>query len=675
MIKNFKISNFRIFGQAGSEYKFKPITFLTGPNSSGKSSLVKAIMVVRNYIETLRNRYSVDGTFNPGEVNLNVSSMGLKLGNYLSCVNKDSGNGVIDFSYEVTSDLAPFVFEVSLSFDKSSKVDGSLEGELISIEVKLDDETILLMIRENRKLKLQSLKIDGNLMYSFTSFVKSMCYNEDAPEEWGKFRYVTYDTYFKNKQIQKRYPALFGTQLTKALKKLDESSLMFYFPILEEFKTLNKDEAIAKLSGLACSDSLEYTNRDYKGNRERVIKSFTESTKESFYEYYLELENKCLDEFTSRYWPTGYHTRFDLIRDEVCQNMELECESTPFHSWPVREFEDAYTMLTMGTWDDEELSSYIRKNLYYDEVMYETGFSSSHLLYEAYREFVHLLLSELLMTSQFSNIHYVNDSFTSVQRLYTYANKSSFAQVIREYADLKYFLEPTEKSNSRFKAINPFKDEYYNKIFEFKSGNFINKWLKELSNIDSLLLSSDEDGLGFIISVKHANGRVNPLADEGHGITQLVHLLLQIECQILRKKRSILDVPNKSTINCNSLEVDSPVLAIEEPEVSLHPSIQSKLALVFNDAYQNYRISFIIETHSEYLIRKSQAIIAQYDTESVNFDENPFKIYYFNQDGSSYEMKYRESGRFENTFGSGFFDEASNSIIEVLKRERKGRKN
>lgn len=670
MIRQFKPQNFRVFGKECEDFYFKPITFLTGSNSTGKTSVVKAIMVVRNYIEALRNRYSVDGTFNPSEVNLNLSSMGLKLGSYLSCVNKASEDNVISFSYEATSDLAPFVFEITLSFDKSPKDDGGLEGELISIEVKLDNEAILLMIRENRKLKLQSLKIDGNLMYSFTSFVKSMCYNEDAPEEWSKFRYVTHDTYFKNKQIQKRYPALFNKQLTKALEKFDESSLMFYFPILEEFKKLNKEEVIAKLSGLACSDSLDYTDRDYKGSRKRVIKSFMDSAKESFYEYYLELENKCLEEFSSRSWPTGYHTRYDLIRDEVCQNMELKCESTPFDSWPVKEFEDAYTMLTMGTWDDEDISSYIHKNLYYDDYMYQPGFSSSHLLYEAYREFVHLLLTELLMTSQFANLHYVNDSFTSVQRLYTYANKSSFALVIREYADLSYSLDVI--GNGKYQI---YENEYYNKIFKFKSGEFINKWLKELCNIDSILLGSDEDGLGYIISVKHANGRVNPLADEGHGITQLVHLLLQIECQILRKKRSILDVPNQFTINYNSLEVDSPVLAIEEPEVSLHPSMQSKLALVFNDAYQNYRISFIIETHSEYLIRKSQAIIAQYDMECVKFDENPFKIYYFNQDGSSYEIKYKESGRFENTFGPGFFDEAGNSSLEILKRERKGRKN
>ena len=170
------------------------------------------------------------------------------------------------------------------------------------------------------------------------------------------------------------------------------------------------------------------------------------------------------------------------------------------------------------------------------------------------------------------------------------------------------------------------------------------------------------------------DGRINALADEGHGITQLVHLLLEIECQVLRKKRSILEHPNLSTINYNSLAVDSPILALEEPEVSLHPSLQSKLALAFEDAYTNYGISFIVETHSEYLIRKSQAIISQYDIEGKDFQKNPFKIYYFNPDGTSYEITYGESGRLKNSFGPGFFDEAGNSSMEILKREKKKRK-
>lgn len=669
MIRQFTTKNFRIFSKEGSEFRFKPITFLTGSNSSGKTSLVKAILVVQHYIDTLRNRYSINGSFDPARTNLNISSMNLKLGSYSSCVNKFSEDDVISFSYEVSSDLAPYHFEVTLSFKKSLKDNGT-EGELTSIEVKLADEIILQMERENNQLKLRRLRCNGYLMHSFIALMKSMAvyYKNSTSEEWEKYNYGTHETYFKDDAIKNRYPALFKKNLTKALEKCDEYSLMFYFPLLAHFKGLNKSDSIVKLRGLTPSDELEYTRPydNYNETLERVINSYQSSDYESFIEYYLSLENLSLQEFSGRFRLVGYHTRFDLIRDEICQSMEMKCESIPWTSWSVKEFNDAYTILTMVSWKDNDLPEYVKTNFYYDQDSGGPEFSASHILYDAYRDFVHLLFSEVLMTPIFTNLHYVNDSFTGVQRMYTYANNSSFAKVIREYADLRFLLDGS--------GNGLYENEYYNKIVKFRSGDFIHKWLKEFCDIESLILNSDEDGQGYILSVKHMNGRTNALADEGHGITQLVHMLLQIECQVLRKKRSILDHPNQFTINYNSLGLDSPILAIEEPEVSLHPSLQSKLALVFEDAYQSFGVTLIIETHSEYLIRKSQAIISQYDTEGKDFKDNPFKIYYFNPDGSSYEISYGESGRLENSFGPGFFDEAGNSSVEVLKREQKSKR-
>ena len=672
MIRQFTPRNFRIFTKDGSEFYFKPITFLTGSNSSGKTSLVKAILVVQHYIETLRNRWSINGSFDPAKVNLNLSSMNLKLGSYSSCINKFSEDDMVSFCYEVSSDIAPYYFEVSLSFNKSPK-DNGMEGELASIEVKLADEVILQVKRDKNHLKLQSLRCNGQLISFFMAFMKYMAeYNKDRDfeewEVWEMNHVSTYKTYFTNKAINDRYPSLFKENLTKAFEKIDEYSLMFYFPLLAEFKELGKDESIIKLKELVPSDKLEYT-RPYERFHEtldRVIEEYQSSDYESFVEYYLSLENLSLDKFLGRDWPIGYHTRYDLIRDEIYQNMELKFESMPWTSWPVKEFEDIYSILAMASWNDENLSSFVKTNFYYDPVSNSPEFSASHVLYEAYRDFVHLLFSEILMTPQFTNLHYVNDSFTGVQRMYSYANTSSFANVIREYADLRYLLDGKGSAYHR--------SDYYNKVVKFTSGDFINKWLKEFCDIESLIINSEEDGQGYALSVKHLDGRINALADEGHGITQLVHLLLEIECQVLRKKRSILDHPNQSTINYHSLAVDSPILALEEPEVSLHPALQSKLALVFEDAYTNYGISFIVETHSEYLIRKSQAIISQYDIEGKEFQDNPFKIYYFNPDGTSYEITYSESGRLENSFGPGFFDEAGNSSMEVLKREKKKKK-
>jgi len=48
MLKKISINNFRTFGQNGqpAEFEFAPITILTGPNNSGKSSLIKLLYLL-----------------------------------------------------------------------------------------------------------------------------------------------------------------------------------------------------------------------------------------------------------------------------------------------------------------------------------------------------------------------------------------------------------------------------------------------------------------------------------------------------------------------------------------------------------------------------------------------------------------------------------------------------
>ena len=74
----------------------------------------------------------------------------------------------------------------------------------------------------------------------------------------------------------------------------------------------------------------------------------------------------------------------------------------------------------------------------------------------------------------------------------------------------------------------------------------------------------------------------------------------------------------------------------------------------------------VIETHSEYLIRKSQVIVADAN-KSLNLFKNPFKCYYLpDNDKDPYEMIYREDGNFSNEFGEGFFDTATKLLYDIL---------
>ena len=100
----------------------------------------------------------------------------------------------------------------------------------------------------------------------------------------------------------------------------------------------------------------------------------------------------------------------------------------------------------------------------------------------------------------------------------------------------------------------------------------------------------------------------------------------------------------------------------------MHPKYQSLLADMFVEAYQKYNIHFIIETHSEYLIRKLQVMVA--DKEN-NLTPNDVSLNYVEKDkngvSSNRKIEILEDGRLSEPFGPGFFDESKSLVMKMLK--------
>lgn len=183
---------------------------------------------------------------------------------------------------------------------------------------------------------------------------------------------------------------------------------------------------------------------------------------------------------------------------------------------------------------------------------------------------------------------------------------------------------------------------------------FIRKWLNAFG------LGTDYDihsigGEAYILQIKNMSGKMVYLADLGMGSNQLVILILRL-ATIIHRYRMLGNKPYRPTV------------IIEEPEQNMHPNYQTKLADLFYEVHKEYGFNFIVETHSEYLVRRSQVIVAQLKYKSLKKlkEENPFKVYYFPSDGQPYEMRYRTDGNFSNDFGKGFYDEANNLLFEII---------
>lgn len=191
---------------------------------------------------------------------------------------------------------------------------------------------------------------------------------------------------------------------------------------------------------------------------------------------------------------------------------------------------------------------------------------------------------------------------------------------------------------------------------------FIKKWLKEFE-IGVAVNIVPLDGEGYYVKVETDEDEVH-LADMGMGSIQLIILLLRL-----------------ATIGHRSQSTLQPWwIFIEEPEQNLHPLLQSKLADLFEDFSQTfcdpYQHTLFVETHSEYLIRRTQLMAAelveQYGEKMMD-EVIPFRVFYFPSERGKqpYDMQYLPNGMFANKFDSGFFDEAGRMHMEILKKSKK----
>lgn len=211
--------------------------------------------------------------------------------------------------------------------------------------------------------------------------------------------------------------------------------------------------------------------------------------------------------------------------------------------------------------------------------------------------------------------------------------------------------------------------EFYSKFMLGSTDSlvWIRKWLRNF-----------EIGLGFTIQpkmggeyfeVKISKGRIigkgRPvnLASLGTGSIHVFILLLRCYMAIAKIKDLESEGDNGSLI----------FLVVEEPEANLHPSLQSLLADLLQDVHKgtNGRVRFIVETHSEYLIRRTQVMVSEMNlSEEEMVEKNPFKVYYFPEEGLPYDMRYGVNGHFKEAFGEGFFDEAGKWSRELIRNKK-----
>ncbi len=235
--------------------------------------------------------------------------------------------------------------------------------------------------------------------------------------------------------------------------------------------------------------------------------------------------------------------------------------------------------------------------------------------------------------------------------------KNKFEYIYAHAADQIALYDSRDENDYVAKSIREFVNSQIGKNDE--EWQFVKDWMKlfEIGN-DFHIESYFGEAYGLSI-IDEYRKQIN-LADKGKGSIQLMILLLRL-ATIIRKY---------------NVGKDNIIVLVEEPEQNIHPDLQVLLTDLFCDVFKKWGIRFIIETHSEYLVRHAQLIVAsgKYKYQQEFIDGNPFKVYYFSQDNIPYDMLLEGNGRFKNAFGDGFFNVAALEALGVSKIERERRR-
>ena len=710
----YTIKNFKTFDKEGAEFDIRPITLLTGCNSSGKSSAVKSILALETFLSAIKNdnedkRIKLSSFYNY-PMHFNVGQ--LKLGRYDCVLNRESpSDSTMTFGYTIESGLAARKFYVEYVFEASKNIFN--DAQLHDIRIFTEDG-------------IKVLDKDGvNILPLRDSFFKKLIFDQqriledkindtigDKKLSWQD-EYDMFNAKFGNTlTAQERYS--FSPVYPMSIEEHKESLLtsfelgisilkhhsVYSMPALDALASVSKDNFLSEFEKL--------TPVKFQGNAEweklvrAIADDFRKSEYDTFGTYFRSLEEK-----------TFFNKDIDFKEDSesldlsisgfLMSQIDKKISDSDIESGTVS-FRIIARALYLCSLSYEEFSHSLLIRQDRMGLLLELFNEKPYLLpsLAAFSEYAEKVIHELLLPPFVSNVNYIGSSRAEIKRMYSVDDRgSAFDDLVVEYENQKHLFAFSDNN------------------LEFKPGIFINKWLKNFRIADSMSFKNIGDGAGIMIYLHRDKDDIKGhlLADEGYGITQLISILLGIEISIMKGKNGkFTESRDRHYEQYNSVdfrlfedygippyEFACPLegtLLIEEPETHLHPKYQSMLAEMFLDAYTTYNIQFVIETHSEYLIRKFQTFVAKYDGGRIlseiiseadlnrfngfnregfakafltTMDRDEISVYYLYKKDEQPEdcplvkkLELKEDGRLASQFGPGFFDEADNLAMDLL---------
>lgn len=708
MNTKYTIKNFRVFDEKGVTVDIKPITILTGCNNSGKSSIVKSMVLMDTIIDEIYKDFADGKTIQLSKYKLDFSTKKTSsLGNFKRIIHDGSDKTFIEFHYRVFSRLLGehIIVKFTISTDEYS-LNSLKEGYIAKIDICKDNDEEICSLqdfsyasRNHSKRPRNSLKslsdnfyrfIIGQYLvesyrdyevcceqYSYANDINLPYHGMDKDElEQERIRLEKLEHAYRNKYgddalkniITWRndisansfkdtfgYSTFIGKYLQgdfDVIAKSIQFGTFFYSSIYEKLYNVSKesfrDEIMALVHGKNLDLELEIA-------LEKVISDFEGSEFETFANYFESKESDLLSIrrtlIGDDYWWKGIKKNKRFITNPLrgyllSDDFDFKDENdTP----EKIDFGLIYAVImNLDSYYNIDGDKYYKKDQTANDILPVYR----HPIFEMFLDYVNYVVEDAICKLLPHDLSYVSTSVVNVKRIYPLDADDYFTLMLRQYIEAK-------RVQNRLPCDF---DHFY-------PGDFINYWVRKLNIGYSIAIPEDEEGLGTIVRLyKDKDDKKGTiLAEQGYGLSQLFVILMRIETAIMRPfthfERIFDEELYMGDDTDNHKFKQIPVeytIAIEEPEVHLHPKLQSMLAEILVDAYTKHNIHFIIETHSEYIIRKLQLLVAK---KEVNKSDISILYVYDKKDKPGYEPQVkkigiRKDGMLTGNFGEGFFDEA-----------------
>ena len=518
----YNIKNFKIFDRSGADFELKPITLLTGCNSSGKSSVVKSILALDKFLSVIKKdnegRRIVLPSFYNYPMHFNVGQ--LKLGRYDSVLNRESANdNTMTFGYTIESRLAARKFYVEYVFEASKNIFN--DARLHDIKIFTEDGFKIL---DKGGLNISPLRdaFFKKLIYDQYSRLESQAAYDRFSEKYennltARERYcfkpsdfVPVDEYEKNCST--------SSELGLSILKLQS---LYSMPALEALVSVSKDNFLSEFK--------KATPAEFQGKAgwEKLAQSIADDFRKSEYDtfgtYFRskeegEVSNKHID------FKEEADKSLDVsIYGFLMSQIDKEISGSDIESGAVS-FRIIARALYLCSLSDEEFSHSLLSR---QDTMSIIMLTIDNMLpsVAAFSEYAEKVIHELLLPPFVSNVNYIGSSRAEIKRLYSVDDRGSdFDDLVVEYENQKHlFAFSDDNLNLKF-------------ILGFRPGMFMNKWLKKFKIADSISFKSIGEGTGIMLFLHRDkdDSKGHLLADEGYGITQLISILLGIEISIMR---------------------------------------------------------------------------------------------------------------------------------------------